>query len=173
MQPIPETVSEEAAQPQQVDHPEQEVVRELPAARTTAEGIEDTGFQWDQTLPGETQDMPTALPPRILTSRVTQVSDSILFGAAVLGADTPEFQLIPAHRDRLRVTIEVVQADGEPDVYIGSTRNINETFSGWFLQPGTPVKFETRDDIYCKTVGGANTVRIQWAAELIDESAVI
>lgn len=171
--PEPDSVSEEAAQPQQVDYPEQETVQELPAERTTAPGIEDTGYIWDETLPGENQGMPPADRPRLLATRVTEVSDSAIFGTAILGVDEPVFQLIPAHRDRLRVQIQMIQAAGEPDVYLGHGRHISETQTGWEMRPGIVLVLQTRDAIYCKTIGGANTVRVQWVAELVAESSYV
>lgn len=169
-EPEPDTVSEEAAKPQQVDWPEQETVKELPAERTTAPDIEDTGYIWDETLPGETQGMPSADRPRLLATRVTQVSDTILFGAAILGVDEPVFQLIPAHRDRLRVNLQIQLVGGQPIVYLGHDRNISETQSSWRLAVSGHLLLMTRAAIYCRTIGGSGTVRIQWATELVAES---
>lgn len=165
--------AEAASEPTVVDEPQRTDVRELPAERTTSPDVEDTGYQWDQTLPDNADEMPRQKPPLVLGTRGLAVSDSVLFGSALLGPDTPEFQLIPAHRDRVRVTIRIVQAAGEPDVYLGHGRNISESQTGWLAQDGDLLILETRGAVYCKTVGGADNVRIQWASELVAESSVV
>lgn len=170
-EPEPDTVSEETAEVTVVDEgADDSVIRDLPAERTEAPDIEDTGRTWEQRYPGESMDqMPTPDIARILATRISDVSDTVLFGATELGPDEDVFQLVPQHRDRLRVTLEAVIASGEPTVYIGSDRNLGENVNGWQLISGTPITIRTRDAIYCKTVGGADTARVQWAAELRNE----
>lgn len=166
----PDTAAEEAAEQTVVDGAEPSEVKELPAEQTEADDITVHGGTASQRFPGETMDQnPPADLARILATRISDVSDVTLFGAAELGPDEPTFQLIPQHRDRLRVTLEAVIASGEPTVYIGSDRNLGENVNGWQLVSGTPITIRTRDAIYCKTVGGADTCRIQWAAELRNE----
>lgn len=173
-QPIDaDTVSEETAQPDIVDYPETTEVRELPAQRTESPDVEDTGSTWEQKLPGEKQGMPPQDLAKILATRVSNVSDSVIFGAAELGPNEDVFQLVPAHRDRIRVTLEAIIATGEPTIYIGSNRNLNAGANAWELVPDEPITFHTRDAIYCITGDGSDTSRIQWAVEMRDESAVL
>ena len=171
----PSNVDEQAAEPTAVDFPVQSEVRELPAETTTAEGIEDTGYIFDQSFPGDTQEMPEAKPAVLRANRVTDVSDYIVFGAANIGPDTPPFILIPAHRDRLRVTIVApLETGGTPcSVYLGNGPDISAG-NGWFLpasEISPPIVLATRDAIWAVSGpgGAADTVRVQWAIELVKE----
>ena len=113
--------------------------------------------------------MPTPAPPRLIANRVTEVSDSILFGSATLPVDTPPFILVPAHRDRVRVTVQNLGETGDPAVYVGQGYDVQAGVNAWALQPGDVITFRTRAAIYARTVGGADTVTLQWAAELVAE----
>jgi len=165
----PDNVDEQAAEPIAVDYPDQQDVLRLPAETTTAEGIEDTGYIWDETYPGDEQPMPKAAPAVLTANRVTIVSDTVVFGSSLIGVSTPAFILVPAHRDRLRVTIQAAFDAATPPIYIGHGPDI-QPGEGWALLSNVPVTFETRDAIYaCSGPAGANTTRIQWAIELVSE----
>lgn len=164
-----DTVSEQAAEPSVVDEPDRIIERELDADTTSAPGIVDTGYIWDQSFPGEWSVKPEAEPPRLLANRVTEVSDSILYGSAELPVDTPPFILVPAHRDRVRVTVQNLGVAGEPAVFLGHGPDAQADINTWSLQAGDVITFRTRAVIYAQTVGGAGTVTLQWAAELVAE----
>lgn len=165
----PNTVSEEKAEPDAVDYPADTIIKPLDAERTTADDITDTGYIWDQTLPGETQPMPAPAAPLLSANRVTIVSDNVLFGSAEIGPNTLPFQLVPEHRDRLRVTIMAITATEEPPIYLGSGRNISPSVNGFQLISGVPIRLETRGGIYVMSGTGSETSRVQWAAELVTE----
>lgn len=164
-----DTVSEESAAPSVVDEPDRIVERELPAETTTAPGVEDTGYIWDQSYPGDDSPMPRADKPRLIANRVTEVSDAILYGSATLPVDTPPFILVPAHRDRVRVTVQNLGETGDPAVYLGHGPDVQPGVNAWALQPGDVITFRTRAVVYAQTIGGADTVTLQWAAELVAE----
>lgn len=171
VQPIkPSNIDEETAEPDAVDYPVQSVVRELDADTTTVEGVEDTGYVFDQQFPGDNQDMPKAKGVVLRANRVTEVSDLIVFGAADIAADTPSFILVPAHRDRLRVTVQADFDAADVSVYLGHGPDISPG-QGWRLLSNQAVTFETRDAIYATSGAGANPTRIQWAIELVSEGA--
>jgi len=170
-QPIdvkPHNVDEAAAEPDAVDYPVQSEVIDLPAERTKADDIEDTGFTWDQSYPGDDSPMPEASIPVLRANRVTEVSDYIVFGASLLAGATPAFILVPAHRDRLRVTIQVDYDAATPPVYLGAGPDIVPG-DGWAVLSDIPLVFETRDAIYATTGASAGATRIQWAIELLSE----
>lgn len=164
------TISEESAEPEVVDYPvDGSEQRPLPAETTTAPDITDTGFIWDESYPGDTQPMPTPARPKVQANRVTEVSDSIIFGHSMLAANTAPFILIPAHRDRLRVTIQVVVVVGDAVVYLSSRSDLSAG-NGWQVVTSDPITFDTRDEIYAVTGPvGANATRVQWAIELVAE----
>ncbi len=165
---VPSNVDEETADPTVVDYPVQSEVIDLPAETTKADDIDDTGYIWDQSYPGDTQGMPKANLPIFTANRVTEVSDYILFGYSLLAGDTPPFILVPKHRDRLRVTVQVDYNAANPTVYLGSGPDI-VAGGGWAVLSNIPITFDTRDAIYATTNTSANATRIQWAIELVSE----
>lgn len=175
-QPIkPDNVDEQAAEPTAVDYPIQSELIELPAEVTTAEGIEDTGYIFDQSFPGDTQPMPEPKPPVMRANRVTDVSDYVVFGSAIIGPDTPPFILIPGHRDRLRVTVMAPLESGgtPPSIYLGNGPDI-AAGGGWLMQGAElapPLVLATRDAIWAVSGpgGAADFTRLQWAIELVKE----
>jgi hypothetical protein len=163
-------VSEPAAEPTIVDEPVREVIRPLDADTTTAPGVEDTGYIWDQTYPGDDQGKPPAKLPVAMANRVTEVSDQILFGSAALLAGALPFMLTPAHRDRVRVTLQIsTVAEGSVPVYIGSAPDVVPGFSAWQMVTTDPLVFRTRDAIYVAIGAAGEPVTLQWAAELVAE----
>lgn len=164
----PTTISEQAAEPTAVDYPLEQGVIALPADETTAENVRDTGFVFDEFYPGDSQGMPDQKRPVLQANRVTVVSDSIVFGSSLVGPNAVPGILIPAHRDRVRVTIQAVVVGGDPVVYLGNGPDI-AAGGGWALATSDPVYFDTRDAIWFTSGAGANPTRVQWAIELVSE----
>ncbi len=167
----PDTVSEEAAAPEQVDWPVQETVITLPAEQTEAPGIDTSSdFAWIQEFPGDDQGPPPQSLPLVSANRVTEVSDIILFGSALIAANDPPFILIPAHRNRLRVTLQIDSVDeGSVSVYLGNTPDVVPGFAAWHMVTTDPLVFATRDVIYVAAGASGESVSIQWATELVSE----
>ena len=164
----PDTVGEQAAEPERVDYPVQEVVSDLPAETTSDPEVRDTGYIWDEFYPGDTQLKAQPGPVKVRAVRTTEVSDGIIFGRTDLGPNTPPFILAPAHRDRLRVTVQIDGVGAVPIVYLGSGPDLAPT-NGWQIVSTAPLPWETRDKVYVATGAGAGTVRVQWAIEMASE----
>lgn len=152
-----------------IEFPQNEQEREVLATLEVDENQDDYGTVITDEEPGEND--PISFPvqkTKILAQRVSQVSDTIYFGQANVPADQSAYLFIPAHRDRLRVTIQAVIPDGGPTPYIGSQVNTDSS-TGWGLVTSDPLTFETRDAIYLATGAGDGTVLVQWASELVAE----
>jgi hypothetical protein len=171
MNPItPDTVGESAAEIRRVDYPEQLDIEALPVETTEADNIDtSSGYIFDEIMPGDSQPMPEAKPPKFSAVRVTEVSDNILFGSAILGPSNPPFILIPGHRDRVRVTIQVINPAGGHPVFLGEGTDISAGFSAWQVTSDRPLVFATRAAIWAATGTGGAAVTVQWAIELVAE----
>lgn len=176
----PDTVSEESAKPTVVDDPQRQDITALPAEQTEAPGIIDTGFQWEETYPGDTQEMPAAALPRLSANRVTVVSDNLVIGRMSLPEDTPTFLLIPAHRDRIRVSISTIGDNQFPLFFIGHGPDLQPS-TGWAIPPLNAqagvnsgygfITLETRAAIYACTGSDNGTVTVQWVSEFVVEGS--
>lgn len=133
------------------------------------EGLEDYETFYEETTDGEDDAIGGISLPRIIAQRVTEVSDTVIFGHAEFAANQGAGLFIPQHRDRLRVTIQTIAGEGAPVAYIGRGPDVAEN-NGWGLYSSDPLILRTRAAIWVATGDGAGTVTVQWAIELVEES---